>query len=486
MNSLVLFNRSINGRSFFPLFIALGFCLLTLNSTIGQQLILKTAPEAQVAFYVKDIDSGDILKDYNSGLLMTPASVTKIITTTTALDILGSDFQYNTKIFSQGEVINGTLNGDLIVIGAGDPTFGSSYFSQCSAEVVINKIIESLKNAGIKHINGKIIIDTSIISEPRYPAGRLWEDMGNYYGAPPSGLTWRDNTFEVYLSSPSDEGKLCKVESANTKISALEFVSYVRSANNQKDSAYIYGYPGLSKWEIRGTIPVNRSHFSIKGAIPDPAFQFASEITSLLSDSNDIEIIISNNQPIKISDRSNLLLEIRSPYLSEIVSVINHVSHNLMADHLFLSLGNTNKTAGDNWINSANLVINHWRKQGLTKAIRLRDGSGLSPKNLISPDYLVDIITKTYLGKNNSFFESSLAVGGKNGTLSHIWQQPKWVGRVRAKSGSMEGVLCYTGYIKTIGNRNLAFCVMVNNFITSFKTVRGAIETEIGAIIDNY
>lgn len=453
----------------------------------GQSTMVRNIPEALISFLVKDVDSGAIIQAQNAEILMIPASTLKIITTATALNVLGKEFQYTTSVYLQGEIHHETLYGDLIVIGGGDPTFGSSFFAKNPPEIVLQTIKEKLYNAGIRQVNGKIIIDQSIIPDPKYPAGMLWEDMGNYYAAVPTGLTWRDNTFEITLSSPPVSGQLCNIVGTNAIIDGVEFVNYVYSANNRKDSAYIYGYPGMLKWEIRGTIPLGRSQFTIKGANPDPALQFATELAQIIAPGSKTEIVVTKgDERIYLSDSISRLVDFKSPSLSEIVGVINQKSHNLLADHLFFSLNNRLYTTGDWWTGSARSVIDFWKTQGLTGPVRIRDGSGLSPKNLISAKYLVDIITRTSQGLNGDIFESSLAVGGKTGTLARMWQKTEWTGRVLAKSGSMEGVLCYAGIIKTKGNRKLAFCFMVNNFTCPMADIRTLIEWEVGRLIDVY
>ncbi len=486
MHSLGL-NRTqgMNSQLLFICLFVSGFIISTYKIN-GQQHLSEIVPEAHISFFIKEVESGGVIESYNPDMLMIPASTLKILTTATALEILGKNFQFSTEFYIKGNVEEETLYGDLLIKGGADPTFGSSYFSQNSPDKIFEHIIERLAIRGIAKIKGRILIDESLVAEPRYPAGRLWEDMGNYYGAVPSGLSWRDNTFELDMASPKNIGQLCSVKSMRPDIAGIEFASYVYSAANKKDSAYIYGYPGLTKWEVRGTIPVNKSIFTIKGAIPDPPFQFASELASLLTNqSSDIEIVINNNQ-VELSNEYVFFTEIRSPFLSEIVKVVNQRSHNLMADHLFFAINEFRDSASDQWTQSALSIVDFWQKQGIYSKVRILDGSGLSPKNLISSHFLVDVICKIDHGNNARVFESSLAIGGKKGTLASMWQQQQWAGRVIGKSGSMEGIMCYAGYIYTSKNRKLAFCLMINNFIGQPLDIRKVVETEIGRIIDEY
>lgn len=473
----------LNGfvRPFILLALVLGF-----SPAKSQNLLQKAAPEAQIAMLIKDLETGEVVAGFNAHKLMIPASLTKIVTTITVLNTLGEDYRFSTRFFLRGTIADSTLTGDLMVVGGGDPTFGSAYFGQTQPEVVLQTIFAQLKSKGVAKLNGRLIIDTSIIPEPRYPAHRLWEDMGNYYGAPPSGLSWRDNTFELDLSSPPLPGQLCKIVSTRPVLTDLDFKSHVLSASNNKDSAYIFGYPGLANWEVRGSIPANRNAFTIKGALPDPAFQFAKELASVLGGKeNNIVLQTINHQSVNVSDAVQVGT-VFSPTLSQIIQVVNQKSHNLMADHLFLALSNSDKSKWDRWTGSATTLVDFWKKRGVTSPVRICDGSGLSPRNLLSAGFLVDALIISDQSGLGEIFESTLAVGGQTGTLSNIWKPERWSGRVKAKSGSMEGVLGYAGYLYTSRNRKLAFCVLVNNFNAAPASIRKTIETEIGQIIDNY
>lgn len=467
------------------IFALIGWLIILVQAN-GQNFIERAASEAQIAFYAKDISSGEILRSYNSEKLMIPASALKILTTATSLEILGKDFQYSTFIFFEGTIQNEVLIGNIIVKGSGDPTFGSAFFPQNSPELILSTIKNSLTQKGIKQLNGKIIIDCSVLAPPNYPSGRLWDDMANYYGATPSGLTWRDNTFEVVLSSPQKTGQVCVVKQVQPAIEGVEFLSYVLSASNNKDSAYIYGFPGLTKWEIRGSIPAGQSDFTIKGTLPNPAHQFANELASLLSVyKNSIEIVVFDKKTFVNYQKLVPLATIRSPYLHDILKVVNQRSHNLMADHLYLLLASNSDSHVFSWDAAANLIIKFWRDKGVKGPTRIFDGSGISPKNLISARFMVDVLGTMNQSGSGPIFESSLAVGGISGTLRSIWSKPEWNGRVVAKSGSMEGVLCYAGYVYTKSNRKIAFALMVNNFVCPTSEIRKSIELEVGQLIDD-
>lgn len=265
----------INTRFWFIYLLSFQFFAANLSS---QSLERITFSGASVSVLVTDSATGEVLIESRADDLFIPASMLKLVTTATALEILGSRHRYNTEIRYTGTVENSNLYGDLFVIGGMDASLGSDFFSQTKPQQIIEQVWSSIRERGIKSISGDVVVLESVLYEPRYPAGRLWEDMANYYGVPPSALSWRDNSFNLTLSSPKQAGQLCTIVNTEPKLPGIEFKSLVYSANHGKDSAYIFGYPGLDKWEVRGSIPVGRNAFVIRGAMPNPGMQFAIEL----------------------------------------------------------------------------------------------------------------------------------------------------------------------------------------------------------------
>src|SRR5690606_29845624 len=126
-----------------------------------------------------------------------PASTLKTVTTATSFSILGQDFTYKTPIYINGEIKNGVLKGDVIVVGNGDPTLGSSRYQQTKPKLVMNKIVQFLKNKGINAIEGNVIVDDMLWGTEQLPSTWAWEDIGNYYGAGASALVWRENQMKI-------------------------------------------------------------------------------------------------------------------------------------------------------------------------------------------------------------------------------------------------------------------------------------------------
>src|ERR1700753_389143 len=157
---------------------------------------------ASVSLTVLDAKTGETVFAANPNLGLATASTLKVITSVTAFNILGKDFQYQTQFGYNGTITaDGTLNGDLIIKGAGDPTLGSWRYEGHKENEILSQMVTALQRAGIKKINGRVIGDDSIFGTQSIPNGWIWMDVGNYYGAGTSGLCWRENQFDIKFTT---------------------------------------------------------------------------------------------------------------------------------------------------------------------------------------------------------------------------------------------------------------------------------------------
>ncbi|SMO74236.1 D-alanyl-D-alanine carboxypeptidase / D-alanyl-D-alanine-endopeptidase (penicillin-binding protein 4) [Saccharicrinis carchari] len=431
-----------------------------------------------VTLKVAEVSTGEILLSQHEELRLTPASLTKIITTATALELLGPEFTYSTKFYALGKIKKGKLLGNLLIKSSGDPTLGSKYFEQTKPEIIYNSLANALNMAGIKSIDGTVVIESDKIN---YSAPRLWEDMGNYYGASPQGFNWRDNTAVLTLRS-AEIGSTATLVSLEPHIAPYTVRCLAVAGSHNKDSAYVYGLKNLPEWWIEGSIPPHRHKFRIKSALPDPAQAFKNGLEDFLRNRG---INISHNPPLHAASTEQItLFTHQSPPLSGIIKTINQQSHNLFADQLLLTLGKLFKGT-PSWDNGNQVVREFWlNKISFEDNFRLRDGSGLTPKNLISASGMVELlIWMEQNSKNFAFYAQSLAKGGETGTLRTTFKNPAIKGKLIGKSGSMEGVLGYCGYLTTLSGKKTAFCILTNNYIVPTKQIREKIDQIMTGLI---
>lgn len=430
------------------------------------------------AISVLDLNTRQVVLADNEDKRMTPASLTKLFTTAAALEQLGPDYRFTTQAFLYSD--NSKIN--IVVKGGGDPTLGSKRFPDNGIVDFFEKIKNSIKKNGLLLINGDIIIDKSHYSGPVYPSKRLWEDMANYYGASPSAVTYKENTFFLTLKSPKEIGQKCKVTTCSPQVN-IRFDCLVKASASSKDSAYLYGTYNSKDWTIQGSIPASRNAFKIKGAMPDPGLVFGQELMDYLS-KNGIKVTGKVTYAKPNVKKSSLIASHQSPFLSDIIKVINKKSQNLYADHLLFELGQQYK-GNANWDTGCDALNDFWSQKinGFTGSFY--DGSGLSPFNTFCCGDMVELLAYMNECEHAAIYKNSLAVGGVDGTLKRIWKDEDVKGFVLGKSGSMNGVLGYAGYFSSKNGKQYAFCIIVNHFTESFSDIRTGIEEVISELIRN-
>jgi D-alanyl-D-alanine carboxypeptidase/D-alanyl-D-alanine-endopeptidase (penicillin-binding protein 4) len=444
---------------------------------------------ASVSLCVADAKTGEIILDYNSGISLTPASVMKIITSAAALEILGPGYAFKTTVSYTGSLNkrSGTLKGNIIILGGGDPALGSGYFSD-HYKGFLDSWVTEIKKLGIKKIKGRVITDDSYYDFLPVPSKWLWEDEGNYYGAGAYGLSVFDNTYEIHFKTFS--GSFSPVIKEIIPDECRYELSNFLVASGTTDEGYVFAAPYSKQGWLAGTIPVNQEDFVLKASITDPPLLLAKIMSQKIKARgikiSDDPTTVRLEQNYK-SEKSVPITETISPPLSDIIKVLNHESVNLFAEHLIKELGKKNKNVGSTA--SGAEVINEFLKgSGVdTNGMFIEDGSGLSPLNAVNTRELVRLLV--YMknkGKYFSEYYSSLPDAGKNGTLKNYFKDPLFDSRLKAKSGSMTRVRSFAGYFTTVLGKEMAFSIIINNYSGPSEKITSEIEDNIRDLISNY
>ena len=432
----------------------------------------KLLENANISLIVKNLKSGSVVYEYRSKNSITPASTLKLVTTSTALEILGANFRFETKLEIDGKISSDSiLNGNLYIRGGGDPTLGSEKTGDAD---FLSKWLQALKNAGIKNIKGQIIVDESIFDDEGVNPRWTWEDIGNYYAPGIYGLSYLDNTCKVVLRS-GKVGSTPEIIKTIPSIPEFSFNNQLKSTTINSDSAYFYGAPRSYQRSIYGEIPANKNEFIVKSDIPNPGLLLAKDFQQKLLQ-NGFTVSKVPTDKFDPTVKRKLIFTHFSPPLSEIVTETNIKSNNHYAEHLFRYLGLKYSAVGTT-NSSLQVIKDFWKSKGLpVDQLFMYDGSGLSPTNAVSAHFYIELLT--YMSSksiNKVVFKNSLPVSGVSGTLSGFLKNTPLQGKVRAKSGSISRVRCYAGYIDT-NTKNYAFVLMVNNANGTSKAVAQKME----------
>jgi len=407
---------------------------------------------------------------------LVPASTMKVISTATANELLGPDYRFVTELQLTGELgVDGTLNGDVVIRGGGDPTLGAS-----SATEPFAGWKAALDEAGVKKVEGSVIGDASIFGTTLTPETWQWNDMGNYYGAGASGLTIYQNLFYCSFRTPS-VGAKAPFAGTEPTLPGIEFVNEMRvGSSGSGDKGFLYGDPYGKLFYLRGTVPAGGGSFTIKGALPDPAFFCARTFSEYLN---------KNGLSVAGEPTTDRLLEIAgkeigmrrtihkqsSDTLASILTVTNHKSDNLRAEAIHRLIGIAKGKKGTT-VDASEATYAHWAAKGIDMTgFFMGDGCGLSRSNTVTPRQMTMMLYHVSKAEHFDTFYASLPTAGESGTLRSIGGGTPAEGRVRAKSGTLDRIRNYSGYVNARSGKRYAFTLFINNYTGDLGPVKSKI-----------
>ena len=444
-----------------------------------------------ISLAVTDAD-GNTLAEWNAGYPMVPASTMKTVTTGLALQELGSGFRFRTSIAYSGYTDSlGTLHGDLYIIGGGDPTIGSANPIATPLDTLFGEWMEMISDTGISHIEGNIVGDGRFFSG--MDGHPTWEvcDAGTYYGTGTSGLSFYENVQDFNVSAGEKPGDPVNIEPGYPETPWMEFIySCTTGKPGTGNSLYFYPDSFYPCGEMRGTFAVDRQPRTEHAANRFPEYTLAWYFWRFLAD-NGIE---SEEGPADTGpvfgicampqDSLKIIGRTFSAPLSDIIAETNRKSNNLYAETLMKTLGK--EYCGSGCYDSSYVAVRGLLEETGVTGHRtiIRDGSGLSRENLLSADFLCDLLMKMTLSPSFEDFFNSLPRPGGIGTLEYEMQSVPFSikDRIRMKSGSMGGVRCLSGYIiPETGAREdmIIFSLLVNGYTVPLYRIQRALDSII-------
>ena len=429
-------------------------------------------------------EGGDTVAAWNSDQRMVPASTMKLITTGMAIHRLGSDFKYVTRIGHSGTIKDGVLDGDLYIIGGGDPTIASKDSIAIPRTKLFALWKSFLDKAGIKRINGKVIGDGRYFDGPMEHDTWSYQDIGTAYGAGGNGLCFYENAQDFRVSAGATVGSPVNVTVSFPDTPWMRYEYPCRTAPaGTGDQLYLFNTEFLPYAEIRGSFAIDRKtrteEFSNKFGAYTCAHYFCEYLKSngvLVSDGpadirlGRVRTNLSSNEygPYASGvDNLNMLGQTYSPSLGRIARETNLKSDNFYAETLFRTLGRRLHHSAS--YDSSYVAVNEvMRSLGVsTDDVRIVDGSGLARHNYISPAFFVRFLSAMMDSPAFGDYIQTIGRPGDRHYESRLREVSVSVkSRVHLKSGSMNGVRCFSGYIEpSAGSKpdTIIFSIMTNN-----------------------
>ncbi|MBR0052480.1 MAG: D-alanyl-D-alanine carboxypeptidase/D-alanyl-D-alanine-endopeptidase [Bacteroidales bacterium] len=480
------------------------FLPLRAQTTLQQKVDAAASREplkgALFGVMVQDM-TGRVVAEREAGRRMVPASNLKLVTTGAALHALGPDFRFETGIGYTGTVEDGTLHGDVYIIGGGDPTIGAADSVAVKTDALFWRWKSLLRQEGIQRIDGRIIGDGRAYEGHLENTTWGYDDTGTYYGAGTSALSFYANAVD-YAVSAGVEGGPVRVVQQYPETPWMHFTNHsVTGPAGTGNSLYLYATDLAPYAELRGTFAVGRApkveHFANKYGALTCAYYFWQNLRStgweVTGGYADIDrggyIRGADFVPAEKAGEPVSVGVSYAPVLSKIVRETNVRSDNFYAEALFRQMGE--RASGVAVYDSCQVAVKEVL-EGLMASpdgakadlsgLWMEDGSGLSRQNLVSPSFMTAYLRSMTRSKAFDAFLASLPQPGE-GTLTSLLPKltPAQKSRIRIKSGSMTGVLCYSGYILDgNGAPKYVFSLMVNSATATTASIR----TVLGSLIE--
>ena len=445
--------------------------LRKLRDIIGQ-LVKQSDKQASIGIKVVLLKNNCVVYEKNADKQFIPASNTKMITAAAAYHILGPEYVYVTKLFTDKRISPHAIN-NLYIKGAGDPTLN---------ETDLFELIRSLRKLGIREIRGTIIVDATVYNEQGTGPGWSRGDASLYDKAPTSGLMVNHSCIQVYVS-PGATGKPPYV-SVDPSTNYFKIINKARTTSKKGGGLHVIREKGNTLL-IKGTISRRSKSKYYRIAVEHPHLFAGSVLESVLRKNK--FIIKGKVKAGAVSSTAELLGEHRSEPLTSIVRIMMKASDNLYADALFRTMGAHSFGTPGTWIKGKQAVTEFLEKTvklSPDEMIVLHNGSGLSHTNQVSPHSLYKLLAWVYTqSPHRAIFIGSLPIGGVDGTLRNRMKHHSVQGSVQAKTGSLTGVTSLSGYITPKTGLPLIFAVMVNRTNKSAVHYKKQLEDQLCSLL---
>lgn len=441
--------------------------------------LVERAP-THVAFWallIQSLDSGEVLFSSNAANPVMPASNMKIVTLAVAAEQLGWNYAYETKLVTSAPIEDGTLKGDLVIVGSGDPSIS---WRNDAASTLLDSWVRQVQAAGIRRVEGRLIGDDRAFDRDGLGAGWAWDDLAYTFAAPVSALEYNEDVAEAVFRPGGAVGAALQIDVV-LPYSGLTLRNLaVTGAAGSDPTLDVVRDPGSGTVKVTGSIPLNGSDIRRRIPVVKPAEYFAGAVRASLV-ANGIGVagsavgVDDAVPPLLQGPDVRVLATYTSPPLSEIATLLMKISHNLYADTLLKTIGRgAGKGTAAAGTDVVRTVLDTW---GIARDRYVAvDGSGLSRYNYLTPELLVAILTRMQRDPRHAPFMSTLPIAGTDGTLANRMKGTKAEGNARAKTGSLSNARALSGYVRTLDGESLVFSIIANNFIVPPSQIEHTID----------
>ncbi len=435
---------------------------------------------------IESLTNGQVLYTRDSHKLVVPASNMKLLTMAVAAERLGWDFAYETRLEAAGEVRDGTLHGDLVVVGGGDPSIHAVAFGPAP---VFEEWADALAAAGIHRVTGRLIGDDTLFDDEGIGPGWAWDYLNDGYAAPSGALSYNENIVVIRIWPGASVGAPARVEV--TPAGHGLRVTHTITTGAAGSQASVNQDRGLlsDAVALRGSIPVDRATpLTRTTSVHHPTLFFVGGLHAALAargipvrggiaDSDDLD------GPPAASGR-RVIATRRSQPLSSLGAYFMKASQNFYGETFLKTLGARFGRGGTTTAGRAvaRETLSAW---GIPEdAYVIYDGSGLSRYNYVSADAIVTLLKRVLSDDRlRGPFMATLPVGGQDGTLGNRMRDTPLAGRVQAKTGTIANVRSLSGVVDAPSGERFVFSIIANHFTAGSAAVDDVAERALLAVV---
>jgi len=437
---------------------------------------------------VQYANTGEVIYERNAEKLFMPASNTKMYTTAAALCLLGPQYRYETDFVTTGKVENNILNGDLIIRGSGDPTWYKRFYDGNYDSVMV-LFVDSIRAQGITSINGNIIGDDNVFDDELLGYGWAWDDETYYYSAQLSGLSYNENYIDFLLTpdsakignpviiEPLTRTKYLNVRNDLITVSSDTATDWDYGRDRHTNNVWFEGDYRIQRGETEKAITVHNPTLFTVHVLKERLIEAGIQVNGEPLDGDDLADSIDY-------DQTHTFFTFHSHPMSDIITKVNRPSQNFIAEALQKTMGNEFGKEGSSR-EGRKVQMAFYDSLGMdTQNLQLRDGSGLSRHNLVSPNTSTSLLQMMWNHPLRSYYIESFPLSGLNGTIKKrmIGSSAEW--NVRAKTGTIGYVHTLSGYTWTQSGEPIILSLMANNYTVSTSIVK-QYQNEIAAILSD-
>jgi serine-type D-Ala-D-Ala carboxypeptidase/endopeptidase (penicillin-binding protein 4) len=433
--------------------------------------------------------AGDTLYSHNAGKLFMPASNQKLLTSSVSLTQLGPDFRSRTSFVALGPIADGVLEGDLGVVGRGDPSI--SDHMRHDAMLPLRDIADSLAARGITRIRGKVVAEGNAFPDDVLGYGWSWSDLEDDYSAPTDELLFNEGFTNIIVHGGASIGDSARTETRPTHRWPTLRVSVVTVAppapvidstlpRVPRPRVIVRKDTLTGEVIVTGTVAVGDSSVEVV-THRDPDAAYIAALREALIDRG----ITIADESLPTTTVNDTLVVMPSPTLAEILPPFLKPSQNQLGEMLFKTLGLERGTAGTA-LAARKIVEEQLKAWGARDdGFIVRDGSGLSRYDYVSPETIVHVLMAMRRNPSFPIFYNALPIAGVDGTIERRMRGTPAADNVHAKTGSVAQARSLSGYVQALNGDTLTFSILANNWSVPAGRVTSAADS-IAARLASY